>query len=115
MLSRSIFSLCVLCLVGCTTTGSYISRTSMPAKPENCDLKVFMPGEKIEKNFDIVGTFSVQEAGLSVGCGWDDTLQKNKAKACSSGADAIQFLSVDTPSIDSTCYRTKANFIHFNR
>jgi len=77
-------------LVGCTTTGRHIPNRKLAAKPEKCNLKVFMPGEEIDKDFEVLGAFSIQEAGLSVGCGWEETLKKNKAKACGVGADAIQ-------------------------
>ncbi|MBY0384772.1 hypothetical protein K2X05_06395 [bacterium] len=97
--------------IGCTTTSSYIPLKQVPTKSANCPLDIFMPGQKIDKEFELIGTFSVQEMGLSVGCGWDDTLAKNKENACSKGAEAIQFVTVDTPSIHSTCYTSKANFI----
>lgn len=100
---------------GCTTTGSYIPLKEVSAKPEGCQLQVFMPGQKVDKETEVIGTFSVQEMGLSVGCGWEDTLAKNKSTACAKGADAIQFLSVDSPSIRSTCYTSKANFVVFKK
>ena len=59
-------------VLGCTTTGSYIPIKSLAAKPAACPIEVFMPGQKIDKNFEIVGTFSVQEMGLSVNCGWEE-------------------------------------------
>lgn len=113
MFSKLGYFISAFFIFGCTTTGSYIERKSLAAKSTTCDPVVFMPGENIKKDFEILGTFSVQEAGLSVRCGWDDTLQKNKEKACSVGADAIQFINVVTPSINSTCYTSNANFIHF--
>lgn len=108
-------TLLVIATISCTTTGSYIPIKQVQAKAANCPLEIFMPGQKIDKEFELIGTFSVQEMGLSVGCGWEDTLVKNKENACSSGAEAIQFLSVDTPSISSTCYTSKANFIIFKK
>ena len=109
LLSTSFF------IFGCTTTGSYIPLKPAEAKPAGCPVQVIMPGQKIDKEFEVIGTFSVQEMGLSVGCGWEDTLAKNKENACAKGAEAIQFLSVDAPSIKSTCYTSKANFITFKK
>ena len=97
----------------CSTTGSYVSRKQLSPKAENCQLEVFMPEQSIKKEFDVIGMFSVQDTGFSVFCGWEAVLAKNKKNACSKGADAIQFVSVDTPSGRSTCYRSKANFIRF--
>lgn len=102
-------------MFSCSTTGTYIPNKHVPAKGENCTLEIFMPGIQIDKEFELVGTFSVQEKGLSIDCGWEETLEKNKKYACSSGAEAIQFLSIDTPSIISTCYTSKANFIIFKK
>ncbi|MCT4642743.1 MAG: hypothetical protein N4A33_10660 [Bacteriovoracaceae bacterium] len=99
-------------LISCSTTGSYIAvNSSFESKGANCDLEIIMPGQKTKSSNVLIGTFSVQEAGLSVICDWEDTLAKNKAKACESGADIIQFLEIDSPSISSTCYRSKANFL----
>lgn len=102
-------------LVGCTTTGSYIPVKTVAAKPKGCPTQVFMPGQKIENEFEVIGSFSVQEMGLSINCGWEETLEKNKENACANGAEAIQFLAVDAPSIRSTCYTSKANFIIFKK
>ncbi len=101
--------------VSCSTTGSYIALKKLSPKNKNCDVEIFMPVQKIKRENSIIGNFSVREMGLSVGCGWEDTLAKNKAKACEVGADGIQFLEVDSPSIRSTCYQTKANFIIFTK
>ncbi len=116
-LLKQFFSLAFLVstTIGCTTTGSYIPIKQVQAKAAKCPLEIFMPGQKIDKEFDLIGTFSVQEMGFSVGCGWEETLVKNKENACASGAEAIQFISVDTPSVSSTCYTSKANFIVFKK
>lgn len=106
--------LCLIALIGCTTTASYISFKPREAKSPNCMVQVFMPGQTIDREFEIIGNFSAQEMGLSAGCSWEETLAKNKKHACEQGADAIQFLTVDAPSIRSTCYTSKANFISFN-
>ncbi len=110
---KSIFQiLAIFALIGCTTTGSYISSNdSFSPRPENCELEVIMPGQSFNKEHTLVGTFSAQETGFSVNCGWEETLGKNKKKACSVGADVIQFVEVNTPSISSTCYTSKANFL----
>lgn len=99
--------------VGCAATKNRIAEKARPAKPANCLMLVFMPGQVIDKKFEIVGALSVQETGAAAGCSWEDTLTKNKESACLKGADAIQFLSVDGPSIRNSCYASKANFIAF--
>ena len=115
-LIAALFLFCVsVIFVSCSTTGSYISLKEVSPKSKNCDVEIFMPSQKIEKENTIIGNFSVREMGLSVNCGWEDTLAKNKAKACEVGADGVQFLEVDAPSINSTCYQTKANLIIFSK
>lgn len=109
-----VFLLCLIVLAGCSTTASYVSLKPREAKAQNCTIQTFMPGQTIDREFEILGMFSVQEMGLSAGCSWEETLAKNKKYACEQGADAIQFLSVDAPSVHSTCYTSKANFISFN-
>jgi hypothetical protein len=74
-----------------------------------------MPGQEPKFEVVTIGTFSAQEKGLSVDCDWDAVLTKNKKTACEKGAEGIQFLSVDAPSIRSTCYQTKANFFIYKR
>lgn len=109
---KKIFILLSLVSAGCTTTGSYIPiNATFPQKESECSLKIIMPGQKFENKHTLIGTYSIQEMGLSVGCGWDDALNKNKRKACAVGADVIKFIEVNTPSIRSTCYTTKANFL----
>ncbi|HYX33461.1 MAG TPA: hypothetical protein VE954_10135 [Oligoflexus sp.] len=97
-------------LSACTTTSSYIPLHPKSPRGKNCELDIVMPGESPKKTTQVIGSFSVQEMGLSVNCAWPETLQKNKDHACEAGAQGIQFLTVDAPFIHSTCYRTKANF-----
>lgn len=105
----------LLLIAGCATTGSYIEVKKADAKPTNCFLEIFMPGQSIEKATEVLGTFSVQDTGFSTNCDWDATREKNKVKACEMGAEAIQFIEVNTPQMNSTCYQTKANFVKFKK
>ncbi len=112
-MKKIILSSILFILTACSTTSSYIPVKSAEAKPAECSLEVFMPGQVIYKKFEVLGAFEAEESGFSVNCDWKDTLAKNKQHACAQGADAVQFLSVNTPSSRSTCYTSKANFIKF--
>lgn len=105
------FSL-LIAFIGCGTTGSYIKlKSTTTPKNQDCEQTFYMPGQEIKENTEIIGYYSVQETGFSVICSWEAVLEKNRAKSCEVGADIIQFTEVDTPSIRSTCYRAKANFL----
>ena len=102
-------------LLGCSTTSSYIPLKEESAQNPNCNLDIVMVGEKPRSEIEVIGNFSVKEMGLSVGCGWEDSLAKNKKMACERGAEGIQFLMVSAPSINSTCYQTQANFFIYKK
>jgi hypothetical protein len=104
------------CLFGCGYSESYVqSGAPLPAKPETCEPRMAMPGEPIKEPFDVIGTLSLREGGFTSRCNYTQMLKMNRLKACAAGADAVQFLVIDPPSIMSTCYRSRANFIRFKR
>ena len=102
------------CLFGCGYSEKYVQTgPSLPSKAESCEPRRVMPGEPINEPFDVIGTLSLGESGFTSRCDYTQMLKMNRLKACAAGADAIQFLVVDPPSIMSTCYRSRANFIRF--
>ena len=102
------------CLFGCGYSESYVqSGPSLPPKPETCEPRRVMPGEPINEPFEVIGTLSLGESGFTSRCDYTQMLKTNRLKACAVGADAVQFVVIDPPSIMSTCYRSKVNFIRF--
>lgn len=100
---------------GCSTTSSYIPYQTKNLREKECKLDVFMPGQTPKVETEIIGNYSVKEMGMSVGCDWEDTLSKNKEHACEKGAEGIQFISINAPSIRSTCYESQANFFVYKQ
>jgi hypothetical protein len=104
------------CLVGCGYSQSYRQTgPALPPKPDDCDPKRVMPGESVSEPFEVIGTFSLGDTGFSTRCDSTQMFMTNRLKACAVGADAIQYLTIDQPSVISTCFRSKVNFIRFKR
>ena len=104
------------CLLGCGYSQSYVQTGPVLAsKPDDCDPKRVMPGESISQPFDVIGTFTLSDTAFSTRCDSTEMFMTNRRKACSVGADAIQYLTIDQPSIVSTCFRSKVNFIRFKK
>ena len=113
---KLLFIILIFAFVSCGTTGSYIPLNSTyNSRPDNCELTGYMPGQVVKEETEIIGYYSVQETGFSVICSWDEVKEKIRLKACQVGSDIIQFTQIDTPSISSTCYRAKANFLKIKK
>ena len=104
------------CLFGCEYSQTYVQTgPRLPSKPETCDPKRVMPGEAINEPFEVIGTLTLRDTWFSTRCDHTAMIATNRLRACAVGADAIQYLTIDMPSLASTCFRSKANFIRFTQ
>ena len=116
MSTRGLALVLLGCLFGCGYSQSYLQTgPALAAKPDDCDPKRFMPGEAINEPFEVIGMLRLSDTGFSTRCDSTQMFMTNRLKACAVGADAIQYLSIDQPSIVSTCFRSRVNFIRFNK
>jgi hypothetical protein len=103
-----------LLLTSCTTRGSYTQvQNPFPSKAEGCGLELFMPDDHIDRRYAILGMYRLEEPLFSVGCNWTAALERYQSEACARGADGIQFVAIDEPEMETTCYRIFGNFIKF--
>lgn len=104
------------CLLGCGYSQSYLQTGPVLAsKPEPCDPKRFWPGEAVNEPFEVIGMLTLGDTWFSTRCDHTDMVMTNRLKACAVGADAIQYLTIDHPSIVSTCFRSKVNLLRFKK
>ena len=117
MRARAVAPLLLMgCLYGCGYSQSYVQTGPvLPPKPDDCEPRRVMPGEAISEQFDVIGTFALSDTWFSTRCDSTEMFLTNRRKACVVGADAIQYLTIDQPSIASTCFRSKVNFVRFKK
>lgn len=104
-----------LFIASCSSATKFIPTKDYAYEPKaaDCSVDIFMPGESIDKKSETLGLFSVHDSGLSVDCGLQSGINKSKQKACSLGADAVQFTSIKEPTSASTCFRIQANIVKY--
>ena len=104
-----VFACAMLLLCGCAPSVSYHPvRTGLEPNFRTEEVLVFTQFEEIPFSYEVIGNVSVRDAGLSVGCGYDDVIRFAKKRAREAGGDAIKLISVTYPDLWSTCYRISA-------
>jgi tetratricopeptide (TPR) repeat protein len=110
---RSIILLLAV-LYACTPAVSYVP--TGPAsldKGAGCQPDVYPPGQSPPRPTATIGEITVGDTGLTVVCDYEHVLELAKSKACAEGADAVQLLEVKSPSVLSTCYEIRAQFLRY--
>jgi hypothetical protein len=100
------YFVCLSCLVsGCSTVGvtKIASSPDFPAKPDNCDIQVFMNPHEIHRKYVELCEIDVR-TGHSI---FNDTsaagaIKEAKPKACEQGCDAIIVDSAGTGYVTGT-------------
>lgn len=109
-----ILSLLLLSFSSCSTKVDYIANSlGKAARPDDCNIDVFLPNTSIEKNYDIIGSILIGDSGLTMDCGQATVISQAKVKGCQVGADAILLTEIKEPDWVSTCYRIKGNMIAY--
>lgn len=107
-------SLLMLSNSSCSTKVDYIANASgKDARPDDCDIDVFLPNTQIDKRYDIIGSILIGDSGLTMDCGQVTVINQAKVKGCQVGADAIFLTEIKEPDWVSTCYRIKGNMIGY--
>jgi len=110
-----VLALLTLLISSCSTQVDYIANTSgRAARPDDCDISVFLPNTQVGKSYDIIGSILIGDSGLTMDCGQATVIKQAKAKGCQVGADAIVLTEIKEPDWISTCYRIKGNMIVYN-
>ncbi|PIE57117.1 MAG: hypothetical protein CSA34_00615 [Desulfobulbus propionicus] len=105
-----------LLFTSCATQVDYVSNSTGNApRPENCDIDLYLPGTTIDRDYRVIGSLFIGDAGLTIECGQTTVLQQAKAKGCQVGADAILLTEVKEPDWISTCYRLKGSMIVYSK
>lgn len=107
-----ILVLLMLSISSCSTQVDYIANTSgRAARPDDCEIGVFLPNTPIKQSYDIIGSLLIGDSGLTMDCGQATVIKQAKTKGCQVGADAILLTEIKEPDWISTCYRIKGNMI----
>jgi hypothetical protein len=105
----------VLMLTGCGTTVMYKSNTPASlAKPVGYPISVYTEGMIIPRPFEVVGTVSVKNSGLTVvGGSVDDVMKKVMQNAREKGADAVRMAAIEKPDFMNPNYRMAADLLRY--
>lgn len=104
----------ILLPLSCTAPGTYtpVNQALSPKAPD-CAMEIFMPGDPIAQSYRVLGMYRLEQAPFSTRCNWESAFKRFRTEACAVGADAVQFMDIEEPRVESTCYRMFGNFIHF--
>ncbi len=108
-------SILLIVFISCTTSIKYTAlNPTEKSKPIGCPLDIYMPQQEIERQTKVLGTIFIVDAGLTIGCGWEAVLKQAKERACTEGADAVQFYDIKEPFAGgSSCYQIQAHFLKY--
>ncbi len=110
-----VFASAMLLLCGCAPSVRYRSvRAGLEPKSWTEEVLVFTEFEEIPFSYEVIGNVSVDDAGLTVGCGYDEVIEIAKKRAGEAGGDVIKLIRVTNPDLWSTCYRISAAVLLFD-
>ncbi len=106
-------------MLACTSVPStgdhYHEFSKEAAKAKDCNLAVYLPGQPVLVKAHRIGRYVTQEPGEFGDRRWDVVLTRNKLLACSKGADAVQFESIETPTSMRPYYSSSAKFLKYDQ
>jgi hypothetical protein len=105
----------VLLLAGCGTVVTYKSNAPAgTARPAGYPIPVYMEGMAVPRPFEVIGTVSVKNSGLTVAGGSVEDVTKDvMQRARQNGADAVQVTSIDKPDFENPNYRMTADLLRY--
>jgi len=104
-----VFSL--LTILACAPSENVVKVESRDSLPANCQPDIFHSTDSLAGNYQTLELVEFKDAGMSVGCGKQEILEKLRLEACKAGANGILIIEEHNPSLVSTCYRVTAELI----
>lgn len=95
-------------LTGCASTIKTTHTSNFPPTPNTEQIIVYGLNDAVPASSQNIGTIKIGDSGFSVGCGWDQVIEKAKNECRKIGGNGLKLISVYEPDFSSTCYRITA-------